>query len=203
MPRPPNPNLRDDLLAAAIVLLETRGPAFSIRDLAASIQYSTTAIYQCFSNRADLLKAVQLRLFEELAGQLHPPPSDAGDVSDRIIAIGSAFVTWALAHPTRYEFMFHNMEPDALLEGAERTLAQLPLAVLEGLLTEGMQTGELKAGNAKLLALMLFSGLHGLVSLHAAKRIQGFTDADPVDVFNEWAVMWLAQLQRDADVSHG
>lgn len=202
MPRPANPHLKQDLLAAAVVLLETQGPSFSIRDLAASIHYSTTAIYQCFSNRAGLLKAVQLRLFEELAIQLQPSPSGPSGVSDRIIAIGSTFVTWALAHPTRYEFMFHNMEPDALLEGAERTLAQLPLAVLEALLTEGMHTGELKAGNAKLLALMLFSGLHGLVSLHAAKRIQGFTDADPLDVFNEWAVMWLAQLQRDAGVSH-
>lgn len=197
MPRPVNPTLKTDLLDAAIQLLESKGPAFSIRDLSSSIGYSTTAIYRCFSSRGDLLKAIQLRLFEELTTSLMPASMGGVEVSQAILDLGRGFVAWGVANPVRYEFMFHNAEPDALLEGPERALAQAPLVLLESLLTQGMSTGELQPSDAKAAALMLFSGVHGLVSLYAAHRLDGFVDTDPVEMYASWSATWMSQMRAE------
>ena len=126
MPRPINPRLRDDLLDAAILLLERQGPSFSVRDLSAEIDYSATAVYRCFASRGDLLKAVQVRLFVELVTELMPPSPCDEAVSAQILDLGRRFVVWGVDHPVRYTFMFQNVDPDALLDEHERNIARAP-----------------------------------------------------------------------------
>jgi len=195
MPRPVNPRLRDDLLDAAIILLDRQGPSFSIRDLSAEINYSTTAVYRCFASRGDLLKAVQLRLFEDFATRLMAHYRPDGDVADQILSSGRSFIQFGVAHPTRYTFMFQDAGPDALLADEERALATAPLVALEAMVTQAMATGEIDDGDAKSLALMFFASVHGLVSLHLAQRLLGFTQASPTETYEQWAQMWLQQLR--------
>jgi AcrR family transcriptional regulator len=192
MPRPVNPTLKSDLIDAAIVLLETSGPSFSMRDLSASIGYSTTAVYRCFSDRADLLRAMQIRLFEGLAAELMPP-FDEGEVVPQIVALGAAFVQWGVRHPVRYEFMFHNPQPEALLSETERVLVMGPLWALEALIERAVQVGELSLVSPKTVALMMFSSVHGLVSLHLAQRLDGHTEAELGQLYNEWVQVMLGE----------
>jgi AcrR family transcriptional regulator len=191
MPRPVNPNLQTDLLDAAIALLESKGPAFSMRDLSRAIGYSTTAVYRCFANRADLLRAMQLRLFEELSVDLMRPATP-GPLVPQITALGAAFVSWGVANPVRYEFMFHNAQPEASLDAAERQLVMSPLWALEALLEAAVATGELVELDPKTVALMMFSSVHGLVSLHLAHRLEGAASEGPVAVYGDWVRLFLA-----------
>ena len=198
MPRPINPRLRDDLLDAAILLLERQGPSFSVRDLSAEIDYSATAVYRCFASRGDLLKAVQVRLFVELVTELMPPSPCDEAVSAQILDLGRRFVVWGVDHPVRYTFMFQNADPDALLDEHERNIARAPLLALEALVILGMDQGVLASGSAKTVALMFFASVHGLISLHHAQRLEGFMPESPQEVYEAWATLWIAQISVES-----
>lgn len=198
MPRSANPNLRPDLLRAAVALLDQRGDAdFSMRDLSAQVDYAVTAVYRTFRSRAHLLRALQMTLFEGLAVALFETPL-TGDSVEQIVELGDRFMSWAVAHPGRYRFMFHSTEPEALLDEADQALARAPLRTLEGLLTQAAQAGALEVEDPAAAAVMLFATLHGLLSLHLAQRLDPDTVADPVEFYRRWVPTWLATMTRPA-----
>ena len=197
MPRNANPNLRPDLLDAAVKLLDARGaPDFSMRDLCAEVDYTVTAAYRVFRGRGHLLQAMQLELFKGLAEALIAEPSDAS-TPDHITDLGRRFLSWAVAHPARYRFMFHSTEPEALLDEGDQALARAPLSYLEALLQQGADRGELKVEDASSLAVMLFATLHGLVSLYLAQRLDDATVEDPVTFYDRWSSSWIRALLSD------
>lgn len=193
MPRPTNPDLRDDLLDAATALLDARGDVdFSMRDLCAEVGYSVTAAYRAFGSRAQLLQALQLKLFAALGEALMSPP--AADLAVEIQALGSRFIGWAIAHPGRYHFMFHATAPEALLQPADQALARAPLRYLEQLLARGHSCGALRVEDPAAAAVMLFATLHGLVSLHLAARLDPVTVPDLQAFHERWSATWLVAL---------
>ena len=194
MPRNANPNLRSDLLVAAVKLLDARGaPDFSMRDLCAEVDYTVTAAYRVFRGRGHLLQAMQLELFKGLAEDLIAEPTGAS-TTEHITDLGSRFLAWAVAHPARYRFMFHSTEPEALLDEADQAMARAPLHYLEALLRQGAERGELEVEDASSLAVMLFATLHGLVSLYLAQRLDDATVADPVAFYDRWSSTWISAL---------
>ena len=193
MPRPANPNLRRDLLASAVRLLDARGePSFSMKELCAGIDYSVTAAYRAFGSRADLLRALQVHLFEGLFADLSAEPRACVIAETR--ALGRRFLVWAVSHPARYRFMFHSIEAEALLEPAEQALARAPLAYLEAVLAQGKATGRLSIEDPGATALLLFASLHGLASLQLAERLDRERVPDLIAFYDRWADSWLSVL---------
>lgn len=182
MPRPPNPDLPRQLLDAAAALLDERGDTrFSMRELASRVGYAVTAVYRCFESRSDLLRALQLRLFEELSAELGALAA-SGDTRERLERIAQRYIAWALAHPARYELMFHSTEPEGSLSQAERELARLGYRAFELMLARGIRRGEVRSGDPSVLAAWLLSVLHGLASLAVTGRLEG-TGAEDVEAF--------------------
>lgn len=201
MPRKSNPRLREDLLRAAISLLDGRGEAdFSMRDLCAEVDYSVTAAYRVFRSRSHLLQAMQLQLFAQL-GQALLAPSLA-PVPRQLVDLGGRFVRWAIDHPARYRFMFHSTEPEVLLDPADQALARAPLAYLESLLAQGHANGELHVADAAASAVMLFATLHGFLSLHLCGRLDAATVPDPAAFYDQWASAWIAALNPSTSSSN-
>jgi len=194
MPRQLNPHLRRDLLRAAVTLLDQRDDAsFSMRELAAQVEYSVTAVYRCFEHKSHLLQALQLHLFQQLPEQLMPALLESGR-PDQIRALGAAFIRWGLAHPARYRFMFHTTEADALLDEADQEVARAGLRLLEQLIAEGVEAGEFAEQDAAASATLLFASLHGLISLYTAQRLDPAHISDLQVFYEDHATLWMSRL---------
>lgn len=196
MPRPRDPTLPRRLVHRALELLdEAGGPTFSMRALAAAEGYAVTAVYRCFPSRGALLKAMQLQLFAALPATLDLEQLGQRPLPEALPALGVRFVSWAVAHPARYRFMFLADEPDALLTPEEQALARAPLAALAQLL----QAAPLRPGlDPNAAATWLFAGLHGLISLHLQARLDTATVPDPADFVRVHGAIWSATLFQEA-----
>jgi AcrR family transcriptional regulator len=198
VPRPVNPSLTQDLLLSAIELLDQRGDEhFSMRDLAARLDYTVTAVYRAYESRGHLLRSMQLHLFGELARALSIDPEHS--TLESIHQIGHQFLSWAVEHPTRYRFMFHSTAPESLLDPADQQIARAGLHALESILATGAQAGDISTDDPAALATMLFASLHGLVSLFLAQRLDPTTVADPVLFYDRHSARWIESLLHTDD----
>lgn len=173
------------------MLDEAGAPTFSMRALAKAEGYAVTAVYRCFPSRGALLKAMQLHLFSELPGALDLAELQQQSVAEGLQELGVRFVSWGLAHPARYRFMFLTDEPDALLDPEEQALARAPLVALASVLA----AAPLRPGlDPQAAATWLFASLHGLMALHLQARLDPATVPDPAEFVRVHGAIWSATL---------
>src|SRR5258707_15357238 len=99
--------LRQTILrAAAGLFLEQGYERFSLRQVAERVGYSPTTIYLYFRNKDDLLFTVVDEGFVRFGQQLAAAAESQEDPWERIIALGRAYVTFALQNPVYYQLMF-------------------------------------------------------------------------------------------------
>lgn len=102
-------NLRRALLDAALDSIATSGAAaLSLREVAAAAGVSHGAPAHHFGDKAGLLTAVAAEGFELLAAELEvvrdAAPQGAG--GDRFLAVGLAYVSFAVEHPAHFHVMY-------------------------------------------------------------------------------------------------
>ncbi len=162
-------NLREALIAAALDLIATKGPAgFTFAEAARSAGVSAAAPYRHFRDRDELMADVACRGFEHFAEALsHAWNDGAPDPLTAFDAVGRAYLAFARSEPAYYAAMFEaQLPPDAspelqqasdhafavLRQGAEAVCALLP--------REGRPP-------ALMVALHVWSLAHGIASLFA------------------------------------
>ena len=98
-------DLRRALVAAARTILERDGPqALSLRAVAREAGVSPAAPYHHFADKAELLNAVAVEGFQELARAM--VVAREADPDDPLIAMGVAYVVFARANPPLYRVMY-------------------------------------------------------------------------------------------------
>ena len=161
---------RQKILDAALTIISESGfAALSMRRLAEQIEYSAASIYLHFETRNQIAQELRHFGFEQLLAKLK---TSVKDLLGRkaLHAIGDAYVSFGIEQPQLYRLMFMG-EPGtmqiAYAEVASDALAdrtyQLLLGVVEGL--KGV--AEEKASSTE-IADVVWSCLHGMVSLHLA-----------------------------------
>src|SRR5688572_22172561 len=107
--------LRQRILDAARELFATHGyEAVSMRKIAEAIEYSPTALYVHFRDKAALFHELCGQDFLALAGVLQELAA-VTDPVERLGRIGDAYITFALKHPNHYKLMFMTRaDPDAV-----------------------------------------------------------------------------------------
>lgn len=144
--------------------------ALSLRDLATAEGTSTTAIYSLFGNKEGLVRALFQEAFDQfhatlLAMQVTPDPMDD------ILALGRAYVGWARANPELYFVMFGGTLA-GLSTGPEiEELVTRALGPLVGAVQRGMEAGLLRREPVQVVALSLWSTVHGLSSLSLLRLV--------------------------------
>src|SRR5262245_30177993 len=94
--------LRQKILDAARELFVTQGyDAVTMRAIAEKIEYSATAIYLHFADKAALLREICRQDFQQLARSFERVAKIA-DPIERLIKTGHAYVDFALEHPAQY-----------------------------------------------------------------------------------------------------
>jgi AcrR family transcriptional regulator len=165
--------LREKIKDAARELFVAEGvEAVSMRKIADKIGYSATTLYNYFEDKDALLYA----LCDADFGALQEAFKKIGRIADpveRLRKLGHAYINFALRYPSHYRLMFMTprvaRDDDAASGEIERgdpdqdAYAFLRMTVIEGL-EAGLFRDEFR--DADLLAQVVWSGVHGVASLH-------------------------------------
>jgi AcrR family transcriptional regulator len=119
----------DDVLDAALRLLDTDGPAAaSIRRLAAELGVTPNAVYTYFADKA----AIEQALIERLLGEVHTSAADTGAWREDLEHLAVGMRTRLVAHPGAVPLLLGGAMngPQALVLG-ERLLTLLDRAGLD------------------------------------------------------------------------
>ena len=175
---------RERILAAGRELLLSDGfHGFSMRKLAAKVNYSATALYAHFPDKEALLgELVEIEFIK--FRRAFDQTSQIADPIERLQTMGMTFVEFALEHPDAYKFLFMNTQVEAfpkvgLIERGNP--AQDCYAYLRTTIALGLAAGRFRAEltDADLLAQIFMCGTHGVVSMHIARGKDPWVDYRP------------------------
>ena len=164
---------RGKILDAARELFATEGyESVTMRGIADRIEYSPTAIYFHFKDKEALLSElcdVDFRAF----AQRFAEAAKIADPIERLRAAGYAYVEFGLRHPSHYRLMFMTPRP-AQIESktiAKGNPEEDAYAFLKGIISDALAQGRIRddAADVDLASQVIWSGMHGLVSLEIAK----------------------------------
>lgn len=182
--------LRGKILDTARVLFCKRGyEAVTMREIAKRIGYTATTIYYHFPDKETLVHALCDEDLLALTAHLKRI-GEVKDPIDRIRKMGMAYVMFGLEHPQPYRLLFmtagaaHDPERSAVERGNPEQDAYAFLLRAAG---EAIAEGRFKSGysDADLVAQCLWSGVHGVTSLHLALGDDRWIDWRPALVTAE------------------
>ncbi|MBC7973351.1 MAG: TetR/AcrR family transcriptional regulator [Myxococcales bacterium] len=159
---------RARILDAARDLFVERGvEKVTLREIAQRIEYSTTAIYVQFRDKAALVNAMVTEDFATFAKGLEATAKIADPVA-RIHAMHLAYIDFALAMPRHYQLLFLTPPIVTPSEPEADTPAGIDgYRVLLGAVEECIRTQRFRAElvDANAVAQTVWAAVHGLVSL--------------------------------------
>lgn len=159
---------RQAILEAATQMFEREGyEGFSLRQVAENIGYTPTTIYLYFKDKDDLLFAVCSQGFAQFTEALQHAYDTHPDPRERLNALAGAYLEFGLSHPLHYQMMFMQRSEWVLkatdskgqVQGSNSYTIQL------GAVVEAMKAGVLRLGDPVETTNLLWSGVHGIVSL--------------------------------------
>ncbi|QXE35641.1 TetR/AcrR family transcriptional regulator [Streptomyces sp. GMY02] len=167
--------LRDDIIAAAVELLDEAGDerAITLRSVARRVGIAAPSIYPHFPDQPAIMLAVVEREFADLERGLRSATEKAGDEPrPRLYAVCNAYLDFARDHPERYRTMFGGLWVPTLGESSvtKEDVAGLGAATLQLLVdTLGacVMAGEATSTDLSGDAVALWLGLHGLAHQRA------------------------------------
>jgi AcrR family transcriptional regulator len=171
--------LRDDIVAAAVELLDEHGQesAVTLRSVARQVGIAAPSIYRHFPDQPAIMLAVVQQAFDELNGQLLNARAAAGDdVRRQLFAIATSYLQFAQNHPQRYRIMFGGVWTPALgessvtesdLVGLGARAFELLGDVLQGCVSAGCSTST----DVRADTVAVWLGLHGLAHQRSVSAV--------------------------------
>lgn len=179
--RPANPALRDEILSAALRIVEDCGPdCVTMREVAQKVGYSPTTLYLYFKDKRDILREVILRGFAELndfAGLSMVGPAPLDKFRQRC----RAQVVWGLMHPGLYDLMLQWRIPDVAWSDEDAAKVVGSFAALPEAIGEALAAGQLRdIADPAEFSFLVWAALHGVTSLAVSRRLgTGSEDDSP------------------------
>lgn len=205
-------NVRDEMLRAAVELLNEHGPdALQTRKVASAAGTSTMAVYTHFGGMRDLIAAVADEGLRQFGIALTVPETD-DPVAD-LMAVGAAYRRYAIERPHMYRLMFGSTSAHGIKAPAGNVLS-LTLAEIEQqessfahvvrAVHRSMRAGRITASAADddaavvATAAQFWALIHGFVMLELA----GFygDDGAALPVLAEMATNLLVALGDSPDL---
>lgn len=142
----------------------------SLRALADELGVSRMTPYRYFADKAEIFVAVRTAAYQRFAAAQEKAAAEEREPGRRLLALGRAYLAFALEEPRAYALMFELSQPDPdghpeLREAELRSWTPLRRAV-----ADAVAAGRLE-GDADQLAHGFWAGVHGLVSLHLAGKL--------------------------------
>ena len=162
---------RDRIVEEARDLYLTGGlSALSMRKVAERVGVSATALYRHFDDKESLLVAVVQAGFERFTSYLLRGLAGRTPF-ERLARTGEGYLRFALDNPSYYRIMFMASREDFgfdQLPTANRETLGRSFQLLVDRVRECQDAGRLRAGDPQEIAVVIWSFVHGLVSLYLA-----------------------------------
>jgi len=159
-------DLRKALIDVSVDVIDKQGiDALNLRSLALLAGVSSGAPYHHFADRGQLLAAIAQEGFESLeAAMVKEGAAAVGGTSERLEALGCAYVLFATSHRGYFRVMFrgdtHSDADEALKNSSDRAFKLLSEAI------EACQAaGTAPLGDPRPLVLHAWATVHGLATL--------------------------------------
>jgi AcrR family transcriptional regulator len=159
-------DLRNALVVAGLEVLSEQGAeALNLREVARKAGVSHAAPYRHFADKDALIAAIATDGFRKLEAQLRKSSdSRKRATASRLVALGQAYVQFALSHVDHFRVMFTlRRERDAYPE--LHIASKACFNVLVSTVAEGQAKGDLHEGDPVLLSEIMWSSLHGMAML--------------------------------------
>lgn len=180
------------LMAARDHYLEVGPHAFSLREVARRAGVTAAAVYRHFEGKQALLDAVCEEGFR-IFGSYLMESLKARDPMARIRAAGAQYLRFGLERPHDYRVIFMSDAP-AIAAGVS-PVTSTSFQFLVDRVRECMAAGAFRAGDPELVALSIWSHVHGLTSLRLSGQLAVVgDDATFRDVFAASVEMLLTGL---------
>ncbi|HEY3820185.1 MAG TPA: TetR/AcrR family transcriptional regulator [Polyangiaceae bacterium] len=167
-------DLERALVDASIALLAKKGmDAFTLREVSRHVGVSHAAVYRHFADKSAMLEAIAVRGYQELTECLRAAIADVPRtrVEKRLLAIGVAYVMFALEQEPRFRVMtrprreeLRSPELDSAIDAA--------LGVLIGVARDGVDTGVLRKAPPLDHAVRVYLLAYGYASLFLLGRLR-------------------------------
>ena len=174
--------LRTLILDAARELFAAEGvEAVTMRRIADKIEYSATAIYFHFRDKEALLVELCDTDFRAFA-QGFAAMAQIADPVERLRQSGYAYIDFGLRNPSHYRLMFMTPKSVTSKEIVKGDPAEDAYAFVKGMVTEILAAGRFRADltDVDLVAQVVWSAVHGVVSLEIAKCTDDWVDWRPI-----------------------
>lgn len=168
-----HPDLRQELLNQALVLLREDGiKGFSLRKLASRAGVSHAAPYRHFGSKDEILASILLEGHKMLKEALETARrNQAGRASDKLLALGRAYVDFARGNPEHLKVMFTRdglssaMKLSGTVQGMDMSEYD-SFGVLVAAIRDCQAEGSLSPNrNAEIMSLSIWAEIHGLAVL--------------------------------------
>lgn len=191
MPRPKQrtPELRDQVLSAAVELLTTDGVSgFTTRSVARGADTSTPALYELFGDRAGLLREVFFEGFRLLRRELDALPHSE-DPRDELIELANAYRGFLRERPVLAQLMFSRPFADFDPSQSEREAGASVRTFIVERVRRAIEGGLLH-GDETDLAHVLVALVQGLVAAENTQRL----GSTPESIDRRWSLGVNAML---------
>lgn len=175
--------IRTRILDAARELFANEGvESVTMRRIADRIEYSPTAIYFHFRDKEALLAELCDCDFRSFAHGFIEIAQIADPV-ERLRAAGEAYVSFGLNNPSHYRLMFMTPKTTEASTIDKGNPEEDSYAFLKGIVAELMASGRFRddVTDVDLAAQVMWSAMHGLVSLEIAKCKDEWVEWRPVE----------------------
>jgi len=192
--------VKDLILSAAREIFLAEGyENTSIRKIASKIEYSPGIIYNHFKDKNDLLLALHDKAFECKIEALFLSVQNMPDPLERLKATGRGYIQYGIDNPQDYELMFIlscTMEALAVKEEFWQDGA-MAINMLKHNIVECMDAGYFRKDiNPDEISLILWSQVHGLVSLHNKERLNIYAMEDQKAFMFRSYDVFLSMIQK-------
>jgi AcrR family transcriptional regulator len=187
MPRPANPTLRDDILRAALRLVEQKGPGgITMREVAAALGYSATAIYQHFASKEALLLTLKVQagdlLAEEMAAASHAPT-----LAEQLHVMAHRYMAFGLQNPAYYRLIFQDTVSGLPLSPEHHARMRRAWSIMRETLAAWLAARGVPDMIVDHEANVVWAMVHGFTSLALAHRLPG-SDQDALHTLLDLAL---------------
>jgi len=177
---------RELILRSAHQIFVDRGfEEVSIRNIADEIEYSPATIYLYFKDKNEIFYALHteaFKVFNEYVAEI----VQIKNPFDRLVALGRKFIQFAHTYPKYYDIMFITKSPmDCHLNKDKWEEGARAHSFLESLVAECKAKGRFKKQDPQILALTIWSYVHGLCSLELQNRLRIYTDEQQQSIVSD------------------